>query len=311
MVSTFTPNIQLEEPARGDDVGTWDTPVNSNMTVIDLVVGANATIGVGSGNVTLSAAQFRSAALIFNSTLIQNTTITFPSTFTKLYTALHTATASSGFTITLATTVSGGQAVAIPPSQGVQVYNDGTNIKFTGGLLPVGAYWDYAGSSVPNWVVGCTVPPYLNCDGTTFASSTYPALAVILGSSILPDRRGTTGATLNQGTARITSAVSGLDGNTRFSVGGDQNLTSHSHTGVTNSVQPTVNLGAQRAVAVAFGAVADPIPTTGANINVYASDKFAAVDAIQHSFTSSAAGTGAAQNMPPTTITGIVMLRAG
>jgi hypothetical protein len=26
MASTFTPNIQLEEPARGDDVGTWDTP---------------------------------------------------------------------------------------------------------------------------------------------------------------------------------------------------------------------------------------------------------------------------------------------
>ena len=38
MASTFTPNIQLNEPARNDDVGTWDTPVNSNMTLIDLVV---------------------------------------------------------------------------------------------------------------------------------------------------------------------------------------------------------------------------------------------------------------------------------
>ncbi|MEH2547137.1 hypothetical protein V1283_003782 [Bradyrhizobium sp. AZCC 2262] len=28
MVSTFTPNIQLEEPARGDQVGFWHTPVN-------------------------------------------------------------------------------------------------------------------------------------------------------------------------------------------------------------------------------------------------------------------------------------------
>ena len=43
MASTFTPNIQLEEPARNDDVGVWDTPVNNNMTLVDLVVGAIAS----------------------------------------------------------------------------------------------------------------------------------------------------------------------------------------------------------------------------------------------------------------------------
>jgi hypothetical protein len=34
MVSTFMPNVQLEEPARGDDI--WDTPMNNNTGAIDL-----------------------------------------------------------------------------------------------------------------------------------------------------------------------------------------------------------------------------------------------------------------------------------
>jgi hypothetical protein len=85
MASTFTPNIQLEEPARGDDTGVWDTPVNSNSTLLDLTIGANSVIGLNNSNVTLSAAQFRSRMITFNSTLTASVTITFPSTFIKDY----------------------------------------------------------------------------------------------------------------------------------------------------------------------------------------------------------------------------------
>lgn len=50
------------------------------------------------------------------------------------------------------------------------------------------------GSSVPAWIIGCTVMPFLNCDGTTFFSpviARYPALSSILGSSVvLPDACG-------------------------------------------------------------------------------------------------------------------------
>ena len=79
MVSTFTPNIQWEEPARGDQVGTWDTPVNNNGTLIDRVTGAITTIGLNNSNVVLSAAQFQSKKIIFNSTLTGAVTIFFPS----------------------------------------------------------------------------------------------------------------------------------------------------------------------------------------------------------------------------------------
>ena len=206
MASTFTPNINLEEPARNDDVGTWDTPVNNNMTLLDLVVGGIATIGLNNSPVVLSNAQFRASNITFNSTLTGSVTITFPTSFTKPYTIGNLCTGSSAFVITLQTTATGGQAICCPPQEFVDVFNDGTNIKFRN-LGRIGAYWDYAGSSVPAWVTGCTVPPYLNCDGSVIASSIYTLLPSILGSSLLPDTRGRSRFTLDQGAGRISSAA--------------------------------------------------------------------------------------------------------
>src|SRR5882757_9368301 len=232
MVSTFTPNIQLEEPARGDQVGVWDTPVNGNMTEIDLVVSAINTISLNNSPVVLAAAQFQSKGITFNSTLTGSCAITFPTSFKKSYEIFNTCTGSSAFVITLGTTAAGGQQIACPPGEIVDVVNDGTNIRFKN-LGRVGSYWDYAGSSVPAWVSGCTVPPYLNCDGTTFSAAIFPALAVVLGSTTLPDSRGRAGIALDAGVGRVSSAVSGVAGNTRFAAGGDQSLQSHSH-GVTD-----------------------------------------------------------------------------
>jgi microcystin-dependent protein len=221
MVSTFTPNIQIEEPARGDDVGTWDTPVNSNMTLLDLVAGGIATISGTAGSVVLSAAQFRSKGITINSTLLASITLTFPTSFTKSYEIQNLCTGSSAFVVQLLTTAAGGQVVAVPPGEIVDVVNDGTNLKFKN-LGRIGSYWDYAGSSVPNWVQNCTINPYLNCDGTTFSSATYPALANLLGTTTLPDSRGQVRANLNQGTGRLQN---GANGNILFSFGGTDTQT--------------------------------------------------------------------------------------
>src|SRR6266478_6484864 len=166
MASTFTPNVNFEEPARGDDVGTWDTPVNNNMTIADLIVGGIATIGLNNANVVLSAAQFRSAGITFNSTLTGSVTITFPTSFTKAYKVRNLCTGSSAFTITLATTAAGGQVIGCPPGQPFECVNDGANIYFHNFGPPIGGYWDYAGSSNPAWNSVCTIAPYLNCDGS-------------------------------------------------------------------------------------------------------------------------------------------------
>ena len=95
MTSTFTPNINLEEPGRGDQVGTWDTPVTANMSVIDLVAGGVSTITLNNSDIVLSASQFKSAVLVFSSTLTGSVAVTFASTFIKGYTGGNICTGSS------------------------------------------------------------------------------------------------------------------------------------------------------------------------------------------------------------------------
>lgn len=311
MVSTYSPNINLEEPARGDQVGTWDTPVNNNMTLLDLVTGGSVTIGLNNSPVVLAAAQFQSKTIVFNSTLTGSVTITFPSTFFKSYEVYNTCTGSSAFTVTLQTTVAGSRAVCAPPGEIAEIANIGGNL-FYKNLDRIGAYWDYGGSSVPAWVSGCTVPPYLNCDATTFSSVTYPQLAVILGSSILPDRRGTAGYTLNQGTGRLTTALGGLDANTRGSIKttqvtiGTTNLPPYTPSGIVNS---SVNQGGSPL----YGFV-----TPGTNVGFGGTATGGSQTLITSLLTVNSAFTGNAQggvsNVLPVgsaTVYGICMIRAG
>lgn len=272
MVSTFTPNIQIEEPARGDDVGVWDTPVNANMTLIDLVLGAINTISLNNSPVVLSAAQFQSASLTFNSTLTASVAITFPTSFKKPYHVYNNCTGSSAFIVTLATTVAGGQAVALPPGQPVTVWNDGTNLRFVNFGGPIGSYWDYCGSSVPNWNDGCTIKPYLNADGGAVSSATHPVLFGLIGAT-LPDQRGRARIALDQGVGRVSSAVSGLAGNTILSGGGSQaptigssHLPAHNHPvsdpGHTHTHNATINSQGN-----ASGGSINAVPPSPATIN--------------------------------------------
>lgn len=223
MVSTFSPNIQLEEPARGDQVGVWDTPVNANMTLLDLVAGAITTISGAAGSVVLAAAQFQSKTITFNSTLLAGITITFPTSFKKSYEVYNTCTGSSAFTITLQTTVAGGQVVCCPPGEIIDVVNDGTNIRYRN-FGRVGTYWDFVGSSLPNWVSGCTVPPYAICDGSAISSSVYPVFAALFGTT-LPDARGRSRFALDGGAGRISSAATGFSGSSVGASGGGQATT--------------------------------------------------------------------------------------
>lgn len=224
MVSTFSSNIQLEEPARGDQVGVWDTPVNSNMTVLDLIAGGAVTISLNNSPVVLASGQYQSKFITFNSTLTGSVSITFPTSFRKSYEILNLCTGSSAFVITLQTTAAGGQVICCPPGVIFEVANDGANMRFKN-FEKVGTYWDYAGSSVPAWVSGCTIAPYLNCDGSAFSGANYPFLAVILGGTTLPDARGRSRFALDQGAVRISTSVTGFSGSSVGSGGGSQATT--------------------------------------------------------------------------------------
>jgi hypothetical protein len=303
-MSTFSPNLDFELVARNADVGVWDAPTNNNWGIVDNVVGNIATIPVNNSNIVLSLAQIQSKTLTFNSTLSGSITVSFASTFAsfaKSYEIRNIATGSLANTITLATTVAGGQVVCAPPGESVTVVNDGTNIYFHD-LGRIGGYWDYAGSSVPAWVSGCTVPPYLPCTGASFSSATYPVLAMILGQTTTPDRRGTVAANLDQGAGRLTT-ISSI-----FTVGGDQNLQSHTHnvSGNTGAESGDHNHNTGSQLAVGGGALLVLAPTGTLQLTS------AELETHTHGFnvTSASAGTGAGQNLPPTTIVGITMIRA-
>lgn len=296
MASTFTPNIQLEEPARGDQVGTWDTPINANMTLVDSVAGAITTISLNNSPVVLAAAQFQAKGITFNSTLTGSVTITFPTSFKKSYEIQNLCTGSSAFVITLATTAAAGQKICCPPGETIDCFNDGSNIKFKS-LDRVGAYWDYAGSSVPAWVSGCTIPPYLNCDGSAIPAA-YTVLPIILGSSLLPDSKGRSRFALDQGAGRLSSAIAGFSPNTVGSAGGSQSLQTHSHAitdpGHVHGIADATlfaNAGAGSfRPAASSAAVVSASAVTGITINN--------------------AGAGNSQNMPPAYIGGLTLIRS-
>lgn len=299
MASTFTPNVQLEEPARGDDVGTWDTPVNANTTNIDLIVGAIATISLNNTNVVLSAAQFRSKQITFVSTLTGSVTITFPTSFTKSYEIQHLCTGSSAFTVTLKTT-SGGQGICCPPGETIDCFNDGANLKFKN-FGRVGTYWDYAGSSVPNWIAGCSLPPYLVCDGSGFSGTNYPALAAILNGLTLPDQRGRTRYMLDQGAGRVSSGVSNVAGNSLFTGGGDQSMQQHTH-----GVSDPGHAHTQNGTTLYLNGGAQIYGAGGANMGTNPQNTATNTTGITLVNT----GAGAAQNMPPLLVSGITLIRS-
>jgi hypothetical protein len=309
MVSTYTPNVQLEEPARGDYVGTWDTPVNANTTLIDLILGGRTTISGAAGSVVLAAAQYQCKTITFNSTLLASITVTFPTSFTKSYEIYNTCTGSSAYTITLQTTVAGGQVICAPPGEIIEMVNDGTNIRFKN-LGRIGSYMDISVTVVPNWISGCTVPPYLNCDASTFSSATYPVLTTILGGTTLPDTRGRTRFNIDQGAGRLSSAVIGFSPNTIGAGGGDPTTT----LGTSNLPAYTPS-GTVAQAGVGYSQRSD-FQTGGASFGlqtIQASGGTGSITLNSQAFTGSPQG-GVADPisiMPPTYIGGLTMIRAG
>lgn len=66
MPSTFSPNLQLELQATGENASSWGTKANADFSQIDLSAGGNLSISVaGNSNVTLTTSQ----AQAFNHTL--------------------------------------------------------------------------------------------------------------------------------------------------------------------------------------------------------------------------------------------------
>jgi hypothetical protein len=81
MVSTFTANKDLEQPAHNDYVDTWDVPVNQNWEDIDTALGSSVTLNATglSGVQVLSTAQYRPLSLLISGAPIAAITYEVPS----------------------------------------------------------------------------------------------------------------------------------------------------------------------------------------------------------------------------------------
>jgi hypothetical protein len=243
--------------------------------------------------------QAQSAVLRFSGVLSSDVTITIPATgffiVENLCTGAHVVKLASS---------APGNIICAPPGEAVHVYCDGVDMRYVN-LDRISAPLSLTTSAVPAWITSCTVPPYLLADGSTFSAVTYPVLNGLLGGNRLPDLRGRGWANLNQGTARITTAGSGIDGNTILSVGGVEvtnlliaQLPTVTPTG-TVSLSGSPNQLWSGSLGMAF------IPGVGG----YFPSSFNNISA---SFVGDAFGSGANhQNMGPTTIGGITLIRAG
>ena len=198
--------------------------------------------------------------------------------------------------------------VGIPPGENIQVFSDGTNIDFVG-LERIGTYIDYAGSAQPAWLGACTVPPYLPCLGQTFSAVTYPALAAIMGGTTLPDSRSRVRIPLDAGSGRVTTAGSGIDGTTRFSAGGAQNVTLD--VTMIPPITPTGAIGGSQDIStdrVNGGAGGSGCKA----LRFGTSEDFTVVFGANFTFTGNQFGGGLPhENMQPSYVGGITMIRAG
>lgn len=311
MAETYTTNKSFAMVTPGTDPGTWGPFVNLNPALLDNMLGGTATIAVLNAPVILSSAQYQCAFLRFTGAITADVAITFPAVG-SFYTIINDTTNSSAFCLTMATTAAGGRTIGIPPGSMTEVMTDGVNARFRG-LPPVGTYWDYSGSSVPRWVNSCTIPPYLSCDGTVFSSVTYPHLANALGGTTLPDAPGRLRLALDGGAGRVSSAVSGVAGNTLLAGGGDQQFQSHNHTGglTTGTDNPRVNFWwLQGSPAMTTGGNNNVVNAVGSSAGVFGVNQQVVQDTHTHSVTIPSTGAGNSQNMPPVYVGGITMVRA-
>lgn len=313
MPEPTTVNRALIVPNTGDLAGTWGSAaLNPDFVAIDGMLGGFTTISLTNANVTLTVpagftatpsagpTQSQNAIITFTGTLTGNCTITFP--MPGFYIVENLCTVGA-FRITLAS-VAPGNVVCAPPGEATHIYCNGVDVKYVD-LGRVGSYLDLAVTAVPAWITGCTVPPYLNCDGSTFSAVTYPALNAYLGGTTLPDARGRSRFALDQSQNRITTAGSGLDGTTLLASGGNQLTQQHTHTASSVVTDPghSHTVHGSSSYSGGAGIAQAPAPNVIPGLD-------SSTTGISVATTNTSYGSGNSQNMPPAYVGGLTLIRA-
>jgi microcystin-dependent protein len=325
MTEPTTPNLGLIVPNTGDLVGSWGTAaLNSNWTVVDGCRGGVTSISLSSATtivltapagaitpgagptqqqnfmLTLSGAQSGNAQLAFSVPgfyLINN-----QCTGTTAYLQLIPASGT-------------GTYIGIPQGKKTPVCFDGVNVDFANPPDPGTAYDLHGAISVPLWIQAWKVLPYLPKDGTVYNVASYTALAQILGSTFggngvttfgVPDERSRQRlAWDNSGTAnRVTLAGSGINGVQMGAAGGDQSLQQHTHAASASVTDPTHSHVVHIGNSGGFGS-----SVLGAINNVSSFSTDPSATGITVGVTVASTGVGGSQNMPPTIVSFLALVK--
>ncbi len=245
MVTPTTVNVGLLVPLTGADVDVWgEDDVNPDFVAIDGLIGGVQSISLSNAPVTLSApagftptpgagpTQSQNRVLRFTGTLSADVTVTLPIPCSYLVENFTTG----AFDVILRGATAATEVIAIPQGDAVNIYNDGSRVRFIG-LARMGQMEHWAGlSAMPSWVGKCTVRPYLICDdpATVYNVSDFPYLGARFlskfgGNGIntfaCPDMRGRVPLAYDSTGTRITTAGCGINGQTLGASADNQSIT--------------------------------------------------------------------------------------
>lgn len=330
MSEPITQNIGLIVPNTGDLVGAWGTAaMNPNFQELDGILAGVTNLSFSAAtSITLSVpagasytpgagpVQSQNAMLNLNGTIFGNIQIGF--TMPGKYIVNNKTVPSGGnFGVQLSPSTGTGNAIGAPPGECVTVFYDGTNVNYVD-LGRVGERLDLIGwTTYPAWIGLCTVKPYLIRDGSVYSTSVYPILAQMLGSTFggngintfgVPDSRARVDVPYDTGgTGRLTSGVSGVNGATMGSAGGNQAMQQHNH-GVNDPTHShgVTGSGIQNPVGIAItwggGSGPNTVPSPVAANSIAAAATGISIQV---------AGAGASQNVQPSIVSHLPLIRAG
>ena len=327
MTEPVTVSKTLIVPNTGDLPGAWGTSaLNPNFQLIDAMFGGVTTISLGAATTIVltapattgiwggSVPQASNAMIKFTGTQSGNAFIYI--SLPGFYLIDNQTAPAETFYIQLLPYVGGTAAIGVPQGMVSHVFYDSSyGIKFVNPGLPGTALDLHGWTDYPPWMNISFPRPYLIKDGNSYSTASYPNLAWALrgqfGNSnppgvsfVLPDERARARIAYDpNSTGRLTAAVSGVDGATMGSAGGDQRMQSHTHVntlndpghqhdeafgGITGSVTTTVAVGAQ---VVMFSGGKTGTATTGITL------------------TNANIGTGASQNVQPSIVSFLPLIK--
>ena len=183
MASTYTPILDIEKPAAGEQQGTWGTTLDTGLALLEAAIAGITDVSTTGGNTTLttnqgSSNQARAAMLRVRGVLVANATITVPDR-TKCYLAMNETTGA--FTVSLKI---GSNTLEVRRGQRALYYCDGEgNLDIVDGREP-GEVTMAMSSTPPIKHLACDATPASTIgdatSGATYAGAQYRALFEIL-----------------------------------------------------------------------------------------------------------------------------------